>query len=133
MKKIQTITLAKIPEQAANLAGKLRGGEIYSLVGPLGSGKTAFVKALAKALGIKQKVTSPTFTLLNRFELKIKNKKPIFIYHLDLYRCKSAAEAKTLGLAEFWGKPQTMTFIEWGDKIKKILPPKTKTIKFSYK
>lgn len=109
----------------------LKGGEILALVGPLGSGKTTFVKALGKALKIKHKITSPTFTLIHIFSANLPlTKKPVYFYHLDLYRTKNFREIKTLGLEEFWNKPETVTVIEWADKIKNHLPPKTKILTF---
>lgn len=130
MKNHQILTLSEIADFAKKVATKLRGGEIFALVGPLGSGKTAFVKAVGKRLKIKHKITSPTFALLHCFPAKLKSK-PILLYHLDLYRTKNYQEAKALGLTEFWGQPQTITFIEWADKIKKYLPRQTKIIKFT--
>jgi tRNA threonylcarbamoyladenosine biosynthesis protein TsaE len=125
------ISLTQIPDVAKKISAGLRGGEIFALVGPLGAGKTTFVKALGRELKIKRKIPSPTFILLNQFPAKLKNGKKILLCHLDLYRTKNFKEAKGLGLEEFWGMPNTVTFIEWADKIKKYLPAKTKIIKFS--
>lgn len=129
MKPPITTSLNGIPALAKTIVAKLKGGEIFALVGTLGAGKTTFVKAIGKELKIKHHITSPTFALLNCFPVKIKNKQ-ILIYHLDLYRTKGFAEAKSLGLTEFWGAKHTVTFIEWADKIKTHLPAKTKVIKF---
>lgn len=129
MSKPQTVTLDAIPALARATAAKLKGGEILALVGPLGSGKTTFAKALGKQLKIKQKITSPTFVLLRIFPFKLKSK-PAVLYHLDLYRTKNFKEVKALGLLEIWGKPNTITVIEWGNKIKKYLPAKTIIVKF---
>ena len=130
MKKQQSVSLSQIPKVAKDVAKNLKGGEIFALLGPLGSGKTTFVKAIGKALKIKHKITSPTFTLLHCLPFRLKTK-TLLLYHLDLYRTKNFKEVKALGLAEFWGKPNTVTFIEWGDKIKKYLPGKTKQIIFN--
>ncbi len=132
MRSIKHTSLTNIAALAKNTAQGLRGGEIFGLTGPLGSGKTAFVKALAKELRIKALVTSPTFTLLHCFSGKLKNGKQILLYHLDLYRCKNFREVKALGLTEVWGRPDTVTFIEWPDKITGHLPPKSKIIQFSH-
>jgi tRNA threonylcarbamoyladenosine biosynthesis protein TsaE len=131
MKEMSHIGLDDIKPLAKNLAKTLKGGEIFALIGTLGAGKTTFVKALAKELKIKHKVTSPTFTLMHNFEVKIpSSKKKIFVYHLDLYRTKNFKEVKALGITETWGRPETITLIEWADKIQKHLPAKTKIIKF---
>lgn len=129
MKKHPAISLKDIPKFSKGLAKNLKGGEIFALVGPLGAGKTAFVKAVAKALKLKANITSPTFTLLHGFPIALKGRE-LMLYHLDLYRIKNFREAKALGLAEFWGQPHTITFIEWADKIKGHLPKKTQTITF---
>ena len=130
---MKDITFAKL-SQVKTLAGKtaqaLKGGEIFALLGPLGSGKTAFVKAVGKALKIKRNIPSPTFILMQGFEARLKNRKEVVIFHLDLYRLHNFREVKALGLTEFWGKPNTVTFIEWADKIERNLPKKTKFIKF---
>lgn len=131
MKKIFSIKLSEAQKLAGSLAGLLRGGEIIALTGPLGAGKTTFTKALAKKLKIKTKITSPTFTLMHRHSAKITGKK-IFFYHLDLYRLKNFREAGLLGLEEFWGRPDTITVIEWADKIKHHWPKKIIVIKFSH-
>lgn len=133
MPKIITSSLADIPKLAKAAAKNIKGGEIFALVGPLGAGKTAFVKAVGRELKIKYKITSPTFTLIHNFPVKLKSGKKLFVYHLDLYRLKKPAEAYWhLGLEEFLGRPNTVTFIEWADKIRKHLPPKTKFITFSH-
>jgi tRNA threonylcarbamoyladenosine biosynthesis protein TsaE len=130
MAKQQTVSLNDIPKLAKYVAKNLKGGEIYGLIGNLAAGKTTFVKALAKELKIKARVTSPTFVLLNSFVGKLATKEKVFLYHLDLYRTKSFKEVKALGLTEFWGKPGTLTVIEWADKIKKYLPAEAKIINF---
>ena len=131
MKKAIRIKLTESEQLGKQLAKTLQGGEILALIGPLGAGKTTFTKSLAKHLGIKHKINSPTFTLLHRFPLKLHRRK-LLLYHLDLYRTKNFREAKTLGLDEFWGQPDAITVIEWADKIKKHLPSKTQPIFFSH-
>jgi len=130
MGKAKTTTLDGIPALATDLASKLKGGEIFALVGPLGSGKTTFVQALGRELKIRNKITSPTFILLQAFPFKLKTKKSVWLYHLDLYRTKNFREVKSLGFLEVWGRPDTVTLIEWADKIKKYLPRGAKIIKF---
>lgn len=127
--KTTRVALEDIEKFALRVSRSLRGGEIFALVGELGAGKTTFVKKLGKALKIRHNITSPTFILLQAFEFKLKAKK-LLLYHLDLYRTKNFKEVQALGLSEFWGKPNTVTFIEWADKIKKHLPTKTKVIEF---
>ncbi|HEX3095906.1 MAG TPA: tRNA (adenosine(37)-N6)-threonylcarbamoyltransferase complex ATPase subunit type 1 TsaE [Patescibacteria group bacterium] len=118
------LPLSEAQNFAKKLAPKLKGGEIIALVGDLGSGKTTFTKALGKALGIKQNISSPTFVLMQQFLTKNK----LHFYHLDLYRTKNLADIKSLGITEWWGRPETITVIEWADKIKTSLPKNTQFI-----
>lgn len=92
---------------AAKLAGLLDGGEVILLNGELGAGKTTFTKGLAKALGIADELTSPTFTILNVYEdgrLKLN--------HLDMYRVESADELAELGIEDCFDG-EAVTVIEW--------------------
>ena len=92
---------------ASDIAGELEGGEVILLEGDLGAGKTTFTKGLAKALGVKEEVTSPTFTILNVYEdgrLKLN--------HLDMYRVESADELAELGIEDCFAD-DSVTVIEW--------------------
>ncbi len=122
------LPLSKAEQSARELAKKIRGGEIIALVGELGSGKTTFTKALGRALGIKQNISSPTFVMMQQFTTKLIGKKKLHFYHLDLYRTKNFSDVKALGITEWWGHPKTVTVIEWADKIKDSLPKSTKFI-----
>ncbi|RKX78383.1 MAG: tRNA (adenosine(37)-N6)-threonylcarbamoyltransferase complex ATPase subunit type 1 TsaE [Spirochaetes bacterium] len=94
---------------------KLFPGAIVSLKGVLGSGKTVFTKGIARGLKIKEEVLSPSFTLINEYEGKLK------LYHLDMYRIDSEEEFKFLGVDDIlYGNG--VSVIEWGDKIEKALP-----------
>ena len=100
----------------------LSGGEVVILNGDLGAGKTTFTKGLAKALGITENVTSPTFTLMN-----IYTSGRITLYHFDMYRIEDESEAQELGLDEFfYGNGVCM--IEWAENIKNMLPKNLITI-----
>lgn len=104
---------------------------VISLEGNLGSGKTEFLKGIAKGIKLKEKIFSPTFLIMKRFTLKHKPFK--FLWHLDCYRLKKISEIKELDFTEIIKNPQNIIFIEWGDKIKKILPKSHWTIKFQIK
>lgn len=133
MVKNSTVNLNDIPNLAMKIANSVKGGEIFGLVGPLGSGKTTFTQILAKNLKVSTKVTSPTFVIMNQHFGKTKKLKNFWFLHLDLYRIKSFNDIKTLGLTEIWGSPKTVTVIEWANKIKKHLPKKTRLLFFSGK
>lgn len=106
---------------AARLAKKIKHG-IVALSGELGVGKTVFVQGFAKELGIKEKIISPTFVLIRQHQIPNTSK---FLFHIDLYRLD---ESHGLGLEEII-KSDNFVLIEWAEKIKKILPEKTKWIK----
>jgi tRNA threonylcarbamoyladenosine biosynthesis protein TsaE len=92
------------------------------LIGPLGAGKTTLVQYLAKALGVKQTVNSPTFVLLKEYSIRGKFKK---IIHIDAYRLSSEWALLEIGLADYLVDKKNLIVIEWADKVKKILPLKT--------
>lgn len=126
--------LSTSEKQTFNFAKKfsknLTGGRILGLTGNLGAGKTIFTKGLALGLGIKKNITSPTFVLMKVYPVT-KNQKIKFLVHIDAYRIKSARDLMTIGSDEYFKRPDTITVIEWADKIKKILPGKTKFVKIS--
>jgi tRNA threonylcarbamoyladenosine biosynthesis protein TsaE len=121
---VAEIPLSEAESHGAALAKEIKGGEVFGLIGELGSGKTTLTKALGKALGIRQTISSPTFVMMQQFETPQK----LFLYHLDLYRTKNFSEVQSLGITEWWGHPKTVTVIEWADKIKDHLPKNTKLI-----
>lgn len=108
------------------LATKLKGGDILLLSGDLGVGKTSLVKGIAKGLGIKHEITSPTFTLMNVYEIGIKK-----LIHIDTYRLKdekspyggspAGRELLEIGVEDYLGKPNTICIIEWPEKISGLL------------
>jgi tRNA threonylcarbamoyladenosine biosynthesis protein TsaE len=95
---------------------------VVSLEGPLGAGKTHFVKATALAMGITEDVTSPTFTLLQSYGSG-ENR----LHHSDWYRLESEDEVLALGLEDYYH--DGLVFIEWGNKFASILPPRTLRIR----
>jgi len=109
---------------ARELLPDLIAAQVVSLEGPLGAGKTHFVKAVAEALGIDENITSPTFTLLHSYGAGVHR-----LHHSDWYRLESADEVLALGLEEYYGDGVMM--IEWGDKFLEALPPGTLRIQIS--
>lgn len=99
---------------AAALAPLLDEGDLLVLAGDLGAGKTCFTQGLGAGLGIDERITSPTFTLANRYEGRL------VLNHLDAYRIDSLAETLDLGLTELL--EDGVTVIEWGDRIDEALP-----------
>lgn len=104
-----------------------------ALVGELGSGKTTFIQGLAHAIGVTQKVISPTFILMRQYRIKTyRNMKIKNLYHLDLYRLEGAVESElvNLGVKEILDDPEAVTVIEWADKATGFFPAKTTWIQF---
>lgn len=111
--------------------GKLssRKAIVLALFGNLGSGKTTFIQGLAKGLGIKKRVISPTFVFIRPYTLA---PKPYTLYHVDLYRIEKPSDTRGLGLEEIFADKDAIVVIEWADRIKKILPKKRMDIFFEY-
>ena len=109
------------PEQtkqmATGFAENLHQGDLVAFYGDLGSGKTFFIKALCRALGVSREVTSPTFTLINQYVTP----NNLTIYHFDFYRLENLGELQNLGLEEFFYN-DNLCLVEWADKIESYLP-----------
>ena len=119
------------PQQTEQLATQfsknLAEGDLVAFYGQLGSGKTFFIKALCEALGIKQEATSPSFTIVNQYEVSGSG----MIYHFDFYRIEHEAELLNLGLDDFFYSDD-ICLIEWADKIERFLPAKRWEIKLNF-
>lgn len=102
---------------ASELAKTLRGGEFIAMYGDLGAGKTAFVQGLAKALGITQHVTSPTFTIVNEYEGRLP------LYHFDVYRIADPDEMYEIGFEEYVYS-DGVCVVEWAELIEELFPEK---------
>lgn len=106
------------------------GAIIIGLYGDLGSGKTAFTQAVAKCLGVKETVTSPTFVIEKIY--KLENKKFDYLIHIDAYRLKSGDELLHLGWEEIAKNPKNIILIEWPERVAEILPDNIKKIYFTF-
>jgi len=93
----------------------LRAGDVVSLTGDLGAGKTCFVQGAALALGVTQPVLSPTFTLVREYEGRVP------IHHVDVYRLRRLQDVLDLGFEEMVDGG-AVVFVEWGDAIEALLP-----------
>lgn len=100
---------------AADLAASLSGGELIALSGNLGAGKTVFVRALAKALKVKEKITSPTFVLMKVYDIKHKNANKFV--HVDCYRLRGQDDLYDIGLGDYLNYDNIIVAVEWADKI----------------
>ena len=103
---------------------------VVGLYGDLGAGKTTFVQAVARELGVSETVNSPTFLIWKRFMIydsRFKN-----LIHCDAYRLKSGEELKRLRFNELLADPDNLIFVEWADKVADILPKNHRKLLFEF-
>ena len=100
------------------LAQKLRGGDVLAFTGSLGMGKTAFTRGLARGLGCRGRVTSPTFTIVNEYE----GRTPLF--HFDMYRLGSSDELFDIGWDDYLARGGACA-VEWSERVSDALPEDT--------
>ena len=112
---IQTRAPDETRKVGAALAELLVPGDVVSLTGDLGAGKTTFVQGAARALGVGEPVNSPTFVLVREYRGDVP------VYHLDVYRLNRIQEVLDLGFEDYLD-PSGVVFIEWGDAIDALLP-----------
>lgn len=118
MIEIVTTSHQETEELGTKIGKKLKKGDVISLRGSLGAGKTVIAKGIAKALSINEAIVSPTFTLVQEYEGTLN------LYHLDIYRLSGEDEFESMGGEEFL-YPDGVTLIEWSEKIDSMLPENT--------
>lgn len=111
-----TSSVGETQQLAEALAAVARPGDVVVLAGDLGAGKTAFVQGFGRGLGVSDRITSPTFTLVHVYD---GGRLPV--HHLDVYRLEQISEALDLGLAEMLDEGGVV-LVEWGDAITPVLP-----------
>lgn len=117
------------------LLSRPRGARVLALAGALGAGKTTFVQGLARSLGAKDTVRSPTFILMQPFNVRVPQSKRVLfsrVWHIDCYRIESPKELQILGLDAILKDPRNLVVIEWADKIESLLPKDTVWVKFEH-
>ncbi|MEW5768253.1 MAG: tRNA (adenosine(37)-N6)-threonylcarbamoyltransferase complex ATPase subunit type 1 TsaE [bacterium] len=117
------------PEETRKLGeeiGKrLERGDIISLSGELGTGKTCFAQGIGRGLGITEGIRSPTFIIINEYQGRLP------LYHIDLYRLEGSSRIYELGYEEYlYG--EGVCVIEWGEKINELLPPEHLSVNFTW-
>ncbi len=126
-KRLQTIYETFSREEMAELGKRIgraaQAGDVYTLTGELGVGKTVFTQGVAAGLSIEEPVSSPTFTIVQIYE---SGRLPF--YHFDVYRIADVEEMEEIGYEDcFYG--EGVTIIEWAGLIEEILPPNRKEIR----
>ena len=119
MMELRVRSLAETHAVAAALAGLSRAGDLIVLSGEMGSGKTAFAKGFGAALGITEPITSPTFTLVHRYDLPVAIQGADVLHHADLYRLERTTEVADLALEEL-ADDRGIVLVEWGDVVEAL-------------
>jgi len=134
MRAMKTVREHEMEEEATTFLSSLvpakEGATIVTLSGDLGAGKTTFVKGVARALGIEERVTSPTFVILKIYDLH--GQKFERLIHMDAYRLKGRQHLKVLGWDELLKDPGNLIIVEWPEKIEGGLPERAKRISLRY-
>ena len=123
--KLRTTSADETRRVGAAIAQLVRPRDVLLLVGDLGAGKTTFAQGFAKALGVEEQVTSPTFTLARSYRGRL------LLHHLDVYRLDHLQEAEDLGLGEIIDDGG-VTLIEWGDAVTPVLPADYLEVRLTY-
>jgi len=103
------------------LAPLLDKGSIVALNGPLGAGKTCFVKGVAQGLGVTEAVTSPTYTIVSEYEVSLSDSSSAPLYHIDAYRLKGSDDFSAIGGEEILFS-DGISLIEWSERIEDCIP-----------
>lgn len=117
--EIVTESEKQTEEVAKDFARSLKGGELIALFGDLGAGKSVFTRGLARGLGIKERIASPTFVFI-----KTHKRGKITLHHIDLYRLHNTQDVEGLGLEDIIAQDNAVVVVEWADKMGKNLPKK---------
>ena len=109
-------TLGQIDQIAAQLVKKYGSKTVWVFQAPMGAGKTTLIAAIGKALGIQQAMSSPTFSIMNQYEVHGK-----LIYHMDWYRLETEAEARQAGVEAAMDEAD-ISLVEWPEKAPSLVP-----------
>jgi len=123
--KVKVVGLEETKKLASSFAAELKGGEVVLLNGDLGAGKTTFTQFVFAALGVKEVVNSPTFSILKSYNGKFK------LHHFDTYRI-TLEEAIESGFDEVFQEKDSVIFVEWSENIAQLLPEKTIRVNIKY-
>jgi tRNA threonylcarbamoyladenosine biosynthesis protein TsaE len=109
-----------------DLADRLKPGDVVALIGDLGTGKTTLTKYIAEGLGVRERITSPTFTIVCEYH---SGRLPL--YHFDVYRLESGDDMFEIGADEYF-EAGGVCIIEWADQVAEVLPDETMCVFIEY-
>lgn len=116
--------LDHIQEAAREFIGQMGDDTVFAFYGKMGAGKTTFIKALCKLLGVEDEVNSPTFAIINEYRSETTAE---LIYHFDFYRIKKLEEVYDLGYEDYFYSG-ALCFIEWPELVEELLPLDAKKV-----
>jgi len=116
--------LDHIEEAAREFIGQMGDDTVFAFYGKMGAGKTTFIKALCKLLGVEDEVNSPTFAIINEYRSETTAE---LIYHFDFYRIKKLEEVYDLGYEDYFYSG-ALCFIEWPELVEELLPLDAKKV-----
>lgn len=116
--------LDHIEEAAREFIGQMGDDTVFAFYGKMGAGKTTFIKALCKLLGVEDEVNSPTFAIINEYRSQTTAE---LIYHFDFYRIKKLEEVYDLGYEDYFYSG-ALCFIEWPELVEELLPLDAKKV-----
>jgi tRNA threonylcarbamoyladenosine biosynthesis protein TsaE len=134
----KTQELGKIFAQEILRKGPQKKAVVLALAGGLGGGKTTFAQGFAKGLGVKDKVTSPTFAIFKRFKIDLPRGRIIQkadfenFYHFDCYRLSGPKDVLGLGFKEIVSAPRNIVLLEWAERVRRSLPKEAIWLKFDF-
>lgn len=126
MKQIIIKNIEDLPKAAHEFMGLMDDATVYAFDGEMGAGKTTFINALCRALGVEEDPTgSPTFSIINEYRSDTTAE---LIYHFDLYRIENLEQAFDIGIEDYLDSG-ALCLIEWPDRVEDILPDDTVRVK----
>ncbi|OHA24681.1 MAG: tRNA (adenosine(37)-N6)-threonylcarbamoyltransferase complex ATPase subunit type 1 TsaE [Candidatus Taylorbacteria bacterium RIFCSPLOWO2_01_FULL_44_26] len=128
--KTSNIAREWLKEVSENLPRIESGAIVVGLSGDLGSGKTAFVKTVAKLLGVTEEVTSPTFVIMKTYEIQQEYFKRLV--HIDAYRLEKDEKLEVLRFKDLIADPGNFIFLEWPERVETVMPDDAIKISFKF-
>ena len=119
MREYRTYSVQETEQLASEFAKELKRGDVVAFIGGMGAGKTAFVRGLAKGLGVSGEVSSPTYAIVNEY------RGDPTLYHFDMYRVSSVEDLFTTGYFDYLDQGDSILAVEWSENITESLPEET--------